>query len=255
LKTAELLASVQVVGSLMLLLGFPVFVGLGPDGVSLSESHFDALVSLGGVALGGLIATFVQAAASYQQARDRRLSLAHALFFRVQTIANEGGALTRHILNDAEEATEELELWRVLRPFPWFDRERVRFDPAELALFLRVEDQAFADKLINLASYYNLLAQLMEEYLSAKAEWLRIAEKEGSPEVDGEWSAHDTDLESKYPIQLGTIRQLAGELLRIAREGQPFIEEVVQEIAPKVASALDDERFTASLGPVRDRAA
>lgn len=130
---SELAAALQIVGATLVLIGAPVFLMLGPNGLDVGEEQFAAGSAFSGVVLGALLSVFVQGHFSTKLERARRLGLAHSIFFKVLRYASDAEQVCRHVERNRPQ-NGQVE-WRSIPPLLMPNINAADFTPDELSLF------------------------------------------------------------------------------------------------------------------------
>jgi hypothetical protein len=208
----------------------------------------DVGVALVSVALGWGLATLTQLGVSRQQEKDTRLASAYSVFHKVRTYAADLAGLCEHIMSKQERATKlNRELWTVLRPVLLPHDEPAQFTAEELAIFFRCSDHAGADRLISLATLYNVIRKYWGLYIGLVETLDELAEPLASAAPDPSEFDVDERFSRAYPVKVMKVRSLANELVRLASSKRAEVDDMAVSVGPMLAKSLGDKRFDLTL--------
>lgn len=226
----------------------------------MNTAYLPFVSALLGALLGGLIAHVNgrhfakrqedrQVAQEKQRQRDINLALAHSIVFKVHQAFNFIWQSRAQILSAKEVATHrQWPLWQAMQEFFTGERERVKFEASELALFAGNNDAEFATQLLELAAVNNLVADIYHDYAVRREAFGDKALENGKFELkEGKITSFQTDSPAAQLLAL-RLDQLAQSLDDITGQGAQHAHKVYISVSGKLRDILQDSRFNIDLG-------
>lgn len=224
----------------------------------------DAMVALFSVVLGAVVGGAISAATTWTfnllAARERRLGLAHSIFFKTFRMADASVKITRHV-EENWAADDRGQHWPKLMPLAGVRATDESFTPEELSLFARKaatkaaperpEDQRTAAKLLVAANSYHILVDVLLQFNEERKELSREFAERGLVDMEEGIGRIVVDEQTHKLLapkmrEVEVLTQLLKESSAAAKRN---IIDFAGEVGPRLKEALNDKRFTLGMGP------
>ncbi len=218
--------------------------GLGSQGVPT-----ELLAAFVGAVLGGLISLGTTWYFNHDAERKKNLGLGLNVLHKVQRIASTVQHAHAYVLEAKGNAIDG-RLSGALLPIVGFRTEPIDFEAEELAIFTLTGRADFTQKLLDTASFHNLVVTAISEYSTRRNTYDEEMSRVG-PVVDrGDGTRQitvDKQTMDRLAPSIAKLEGLAQHLLRLTTEGLPIVLEVATSAPGKLREALREPKLAVDL--------